>query len=57
MGLRLMPAAALPPGAYGPPAPAMITPLRRRRAAAEPAAPPRAEGPFSALAQLRPGRA
>ena len=53
MGLRLLPAAALPPGAFGPPAPPMITPLRKRRP--EPGVPAEvpAHGPFAALAHLR----
>ena len=56
LGFRVLPAASLAPGQFGPPAPAMVTPLRRRRPEAPPAEPPRAQGPFAALAQLRPPR-
>jgi ATP-dependent RNA helicase SUPV3L1/SUV3 len=56
LGFRVLPAAALAPGQFGPPAPAMVTPLRRRRPEAPAAEPPRAHGPFAALAQLRPPR-
>jgi ATP-dependent RNA helicase SUPV3L1/SUV3 len=59
LGFRVLPAAA--PGAeeQGPPAPAMLIPLRRRRPVL-PAAPPAlkaANGPFAALATLRIGGA
>ncbi len=51
LGFRVRPAAVLADGQFGPPAPAMVTPLRRRRAEVlEPAA---ASGPFAALAELR----
>lgn len=54
LGFRVLPAAPLSPGAYGPPMPAMIVALRRRRPllSAEPTAPSLA-GPFAALAALR----
>jgi ATP-dependent RNA helicase SUPV3L1/SUV3 len=55
LGFRVMPAAALPSGQYGPPAPAMLAPLRRRRPEPE-AAPRAAHGPFAALATLRRDR-
>jgi ATP-dependent RNA helicase SUPV3L1/SUV3 len=54
LGFRLFPAAPLPELALGPPAPAMLAPLRRKPA--EPAAdqrPARHDGPFAALAVLR----
>jgi ATP-dependent RNA helicase SUPV3L1/SUV3 len=53
LGFRINPAIALGEHEYGPPAPATLSPVRKRRA--EPAAPrpvPR-EGPFAALAALR----
>jgi len=57
LGFRVHPAAALPPGQFGPPAPAMVSPLRRRRAGAPPEAMEApAHGPFAALARLRRGR-
>jgi ATP-dependent RNA helicase SUPV3L1/SUV3 len=56
MGLRLLPAAALPPGAFGPPAPPMITPLRKRRPEQGAPAEVPAQGPFAALAHLRTTR-
>ncbi|MCC6719265.1 MAG: DNA helicase [Acetobacteraceae bacterium] len=56
LGFRVQPAAALAKGQYGPPAPAMIAPLRRRRAE-PPAGAPAAHGPFAMLARLRPGGA
>jgi len=45
----------LAPDQQGPPAPAMLTPLRRRRpiAAAPPVPVRAASGPFAALAALR----
>jgi ATP-dependent RNA helicase SUPV3L1/SUV3 len=54
LGFRVLPAAALEPDQIGPPAPPMLTPLRRRRQA--PDRPPpvvRAGSPFAALAALR----
>jgi ATP-dependent RNA helicase SUPV3L1/SUV3 len=59
LGFRTIPGAALDAAAFGPPAPAMVLPLRRRRAAPDAAtgtdpAPPPASGPFAALAALRP---
>ena len=59
LGFRVMPAAAPGAGEQGPPAPAMLMPLRRRRPVL-PAAPPSvkvANGPFAALATLRIGGA
>ncbi len=55
LGFRIAPGATLPPDMYGPPAPAMLASIRRRRAPA-PArswttAPP--GGPFAALATLK----
>ncbi len=55
LGLRVIPATTLAPGVYGPPAPAMVLPLRRKRVA--PPAPDwparAASGPFAALVALR----
>jgi ATP-dependent RNA helicase SUPV3L1/SUV3 len=56
LGFRVLPAAALAPGQFGPPAPAMVTALRRRRTELPAAEAPPATGPFAALAQLRPIR-
>jgi len=55
LGFRLFPAATLPPGHYGPPAPAMMAPVRRRRPEPEAVDLPdeRPQGPFAALATLR----
>ncbi len=55
LGLRVMPATSLGPAAYGPPTPAMLLPMRRKRAAAPvPESPQRVlAGPFAALAALR----
>ena len=50
LGFRVHPAAALAPDQFGPPAPAMMAPIRRRRADAPAPAP--AAGPFAALAHL-----
>jgi hypothetical protein len=48
------PAIALAEDHYGPPAPATLSPLsRRRRESAVPAPAPVREGPFAALAALR----
>ena len=52
LGFRLFPAAPLASGQFGPPAPPMMAPLRRRPAEAPQAASP-AENPFAALAALR----
>jgi len=55
IGFRVLPAGGLAADQHGPPAPAMLTPLKRRR----PAGTPRvmhakaASGPFAALAALR----
>ncbi len=55
LGFRLLPAAPLEADQFGPPAPAMMTPQRRRRPDPVPARLPalRHEGPFAALAALR----
>ena len=55
LGFRLVPAAALPPNHYGPPAPAMMGSPRRRRTEPEPLAlaSSASHGPFAALAGLR----
>lgn len=54
LGMRLIPAATLPSGIYGPPAPAM---MQVRRPARPPARPqrtaPRPDSPFAALISLR----
>ena len=54
LGFRVIPAGSLPPEQFGPPAPATITPIRRKRQADLIAAEvvPLA-GPFAALAALR----
>ena len=58
LGFRVLPAAGLAPDQQGPPAPAMLVPLRRRRQMTEDVAPrPPAGGPFAALAVLRRGGA
>jgi ATP-dependent RNA helicase SUPV3L1/SUV3 len=57
LGFRVVPGVAMGPGEYGPPAPAMLVPLRRRRVfSPTPVAegPERgAHGPFAALAVLK----
>ncbi|HET9019114.1 MAG TPA: DNA helicase, partial [Acetobacteraceae bacterium] len=56
LGFRLFPAAPLAEAQFGPPAPPMMAPQRRRRMPEQPArrAAPRHDGPFAALAALRP---
>lgn len=56
LGFRVLPAAALAPDQFGPPAPTMLMPLRKKRPTPEetPAAPV-VSGPFAALAALRKG--
>ena len=54
IGFRVLPAAALEPAMCGPPAPAMLMPLRRRRPAPSGTEPIRPDGgPFAVLASLR----
>jgi ATP-dependent RNA helicase SUPV3L1/SUV3 len=53
LGFRAVPAEVLAADAYGPPAPAMLLPLRRRRPAASETLPVRSHGPFAALAVLK----
>ena len=56
LGVRVIPAGSLAADQYGPPAPAMIAPLRRRAAPAPALAATaagREHGPFAALAALR----
>jgi len=59
IGFRVLPAGGLAPDQQGPPAPAMLMPLRRRRPVpdprpAQPVRPsPAPSGPFAALAALR----
>jgi len=48
-----VPAAALEPDAYGPPAPPMLAAGAGRARSPQTAAPPRLDGPFAALATLR----
>ncbi|MDR3531937.1 MAG: helicase-related protein [Rhodopila sp.] len=58
LGFRVLPAAGLAPGEQGPPAPAMLTPLRRRRPVTEAPEPIKiGGGPFAALAALKRGGA
>ena len=53
LGVRLLPAEALPPGEYGPPAPAMMSARRTRTERAPPPPPRRPDSPFAALVALR----
>ncbi len=55
LGLRIIPAAVLPEGAYGPPAPPRLARVKAAIKPALPAAisPPRPDNPFAALAALR----
>jgi ATP-dependent RNA helicase SUPV3L1/SUV3 len=57
IGFRVLPAAGLAADQQGPPAPAMLLPLRRRRPMMDGSAPAHAGGPFAALAVLRGGGA
>ena len=53
LGFRIVPAGGLSANEYGPSAPAMILPLRRRRTIIERPAVVEAHGPFAALAALK----
>jgi ATP-dependent RNA helicase SUPV3L1/SUV3 len=53
LGFRIVPADGLAAGEYGPPAPAMVLPLRRRRPVVIAAPEGRSHGPFAALAALK----
>jgi ATP-dependent RNA helicase SUPV3L1/SUV3 len=53
LGFRILPAAGLAADEYGPPAPAMLLPLRRRRPAGAIVEHGRPHGPFAALAALK----
>jgi ATP-dependent RNA helicase SUPV3L1/SUV3 len=55
LGFRLLPAATLAEGEFGPPGPPMMAPQRRRPPAPSPEPRPAAtrDGPFAALAALR----
>jgi ATP-dependent RNA helicase SUPV3L1/SUV3 len=53
LGFRIVPGVGLGPNEHGPPAPAMLLALRRRRAPLAAVAPRRAHGPFAALAALK----
>ena len=55
LGFRIVPGGGLSPEQFGPPAPAMLIPLRRRRSQPDPrpASQPRSDSPFAALAALR----
>ena len=55
LGFGVAPSPGLAAGAFGPPAPAMVTALRRERRSTEPALPARPGNPFAALASLRLG--
>jgi ATP-dependent RNA helicase SUPV3L1/SUV3 len=59
LGFRVLPAAGLASDQQGPPAPPMLTPLRRRRAGTEATPEPvkTTIGPFAALAALKRGGA
>ncbi len=53
IGFRIVPAGVLAAEAYGPPSPAMLMPLRRRRTTAEELPTVPAHGPFAVLATLK----
>ena len=53
LGFRIVPGGGLGPDVYGPPAPAMLMPLRRRRPVVAPTPQPYGHGPFAALAALK----
>jgi ATP-dependent RNA helicase SUPV3L1/SUV3 len=54
LGFRIVPGGGLGPDEYGPPAPAMLVPLRRRRLVPQVSAGAvRSHGPFAALAALK----
>jgi ATP-dependent RNA helicase SUPV3L1/SUV3 len=53
LGFRIIPAGGLAPDEHGPPAPAMIMPIRRRRPPVTAAPASRPHGPFAALAALK----
>ncbi len=55
LGFRVVPGGGMGPGEYGPPAPAMLLPLRRRRVMVPTAGVPErgGHGPFAALAVLK----
>jgi ATP-dependent RNA helicase SUPV3L1/SUV3 len=55
LGFHIVPGGGLAPDAYGPPAPAMLAPLRRKRppVASAPVVAARPQGPFAALAALK----
>ena len=53
LGLRVNPAIALAEAEYGPPAPAILSPIRRKRPEPAIASLPLREGPFAALAAFR----
>jgi ATP-dependent RNA helicase SUPV3L1/SUV3 len=54
LGFRVLPGGSLGPGGFGPPAPTMLAPLKRRRVVpAEPPEAPHHAGPFAALAALK----
>jgi ATP-dependent RNA helicase SUPV3L1/SUV3 len=53
LGFRILPAGGLAAGEYGPLAPAMVLPQRRRRLVVAEAAPGSSHGPFAALATLK----
>jgi ATP-dependent RNA helicase SUPV3L1/SUV3 len=53
LGFRIIPAAALPPGAYGPPAPPRLARAKRTVAVKTAPPPPRPDNPFAALVALK----
>jgi ATP-dependent RNA helicase SUPV3L1/SUV3 len=53
LGFRIIPAGGLAAAEYGPPAPAMVLPLRRRRQSAVAVEEARPHGPSAALAALK----
>jgi ATP-dependent RNA helicase SUPV3L1/SUV3 len=53
LGFRALPAGVASADEFGPPAPAMLLPLRRRKVNVDPAVPVQAHHPFAALAALK----
>jgi ATP-dependent RNA helicase SUPV3L1/SUV3 len=53
LGFRVLPGGSLGPGGFGPPAPTVLAPLKRRRVVVEVPEVPQRAGPFAALAALK----